>query len=109
MRSFRLAASLLWATTFWFFANVSAAPLVVNEPEVNDTTPAASFTFNAPSNATKINVVNGPIVSGFTTTQVNDGGTGKFEALNFANKTSVTINAGSGVNPISINNGHPAD
>jgi hypothetical protein len=74
---------------------------------VNDTVGAANFTFTAPVGATIINVVDGPIV-GVQTTQINDGGTGAFESLNFANKTNVTINGGSGVNTINVNIPTPA-
>ncbi|MFL6583541.1 MAG: hypothetical protein ACJ8KU_03370, partial [Chthoniobacterales bacterium] len=75
---------------------------------VNDTVSAASLTFTAPAGATTVNIVNGPTVSGFTTTQINDGGTGVFELLNFANKTNVTVNAGTGQNIVTIDNPNPA-
>jgi hypothetical protein len=61
---------------------------------VNDTVPATNFTFNAPAAAARVGLVDGPGVSGFDTMQINDGGTGAFELINFANKTNVTINAG---------------
>lgn len=64
-----------------------------NLTPIDDTVPAANFTFTAPAGATTINVTTGPVVAGFQTGQINDGGTAKFELLNFANKTNVTVNA----------------
>jgi hypothetical protein len=74
-----------------------------NLTPINDTAPAANFTFNAGAGASTINVVNGPIVGGFQTVQINDGGTSQFETLNFANKTNVTINGASGGSNITVN------
>lgn len=64
-----------------------------NLTPINDTTPAVNYTFNAlPSAAIPINIVTGPVVAGFQTIQINDGGTMTFETTNIANKTHVTIN-----------------
>jgi hypothetical protein len=71
---------------------------------VNDTVAVANFIFTAPNGATTVNIIDGPVVSGFQTTQINDGGTGQFESVNFANKTSVTVNGGPGINTFNINN-----
>lgn len=72
---------------------------------VDDTVPATTFTFTAPGAATQLQVVNGPTVEGgFATTQINDGGTGAFEQINFARKTNVTVNTGSVGQTVVINN-----
>ena len=71
---------------------------------VDDTVPTTNFTFTAPVASNQIQLVNGPTVSGFATAQINDGGTGQFELLNFANKTNVTINSGLGAQFVVINN-----
>lgn len=60
---------------------------------VDDTVPVINFTFTAPVASNEIQVVNGPMVSGFNTGQINDNGTGRFELINFARKTNVTINS----------------
>jgi len=51
-----------------------------------------------------LEVVNGPPISSFATTQINDGGTGAFELVNFAGKTNVTINTGMVGQVLVINN-----
>ena len=71
---------------------------------VFDTVPAVNFTFTAPASSTAINVVDGPVVSGFTTTQIDDGGTGSFELINLANKANVTINSSTGAQSIVLDN-----
>jgi hypothetical protein len=71
---------------------------------VDDTVPATTFTFTAPSAATQLQVVNGPSVDGLSTTQINDGGTGAFEQVNFARKTNATINTGTVGQTLVINN-----
>ena len=59
-----------------------------NLSPVTDTVPSPTFIFDAPAAATTVNVVNGPS----TTTEINDGGTGAFELIDFANKTAATVN-----------------
>lgn len=66
---------------------------------VDDSVPSTNFTFTAPMVATGLQIVNGPTVNGgvaggLATIQINDGGTGAFELVNFARKTNVTINGG---------------
>ncbi|MBY0514255.1 MAG: hypothetical protein K2P78_10135, partial [Gemmataceae bacterium] len=63
---------------------------------VTDTTAAANFTINATAGADAINVVNGAVLNGFQTIQVNSGAVPTFELVNFANKTNVTIDATQG-------------
>ncbi len=63
-----------------------------NLSPVDDTVSSPTFTFNAPSGATTVNVNTGPIVGGVQTDQINDGGTGEFELINFGNKTVATVN-----------------
>jgi hypothetical protein len=79
-----------------------------NLTPVNDTVPVTNFTFTAPAASAALNVINGPVVSGFNTTQVNDLGSASFELINFANKTNVTLNSGTGSSIVSINNPVPA-
>ncbi|MFT3746462.1 MAG: DUF4394 domain-containing protein [Pyrinomonadaceae bacterium] len=61
------------------------------------------FDISATNGLNFINIVNGPVVLGTQTTQVNDGAV-LFELVNFANKTNVTINALDGSDQIAINN-----
>ncbi len=78
-----------------------------NLTPVSDTVPVGNFAFNAPASSVALNVVNGPNVSGFNTTQINNAGTGSFELINFANKTNVTANSGLGSQVISVDNPVP--
>ena len=64
-----------------------------NLSPITDTVSSPSFVFNAPAGSTTVNVVDGPIVSGTQTTEINPGGTGAFERVDFANKTVATVNA----------------
>ena len=73
---------------------------------VEDVTTAASLTINA-STADTINIVDGPIVMGFQTTEVQFGG--NFEVIRFANKETVTINGQAGNDTFTLNNPTPAD
>jgi uncharacterized protein (TIGR03118 family) len=57
-----------------------------NLSPVTDTVPSPTFSFFVPVNAQTVNITGGP--SG--TTEINDGGTGTFELVDLANKTSVT-------------------
>lgn len=70
---------------------------------IDDLNVVANYVINATNGLNFINIVNGPVVLGTQTTQVNDGAV-LFEAINFANKTNVTINALDGADQISINN-----
>ena len=63
-----------------------------NLSPVDDTVPSPTFIFDAPAASTTVNIVNGPIVGTTQTDQINDGGTGAFELINFGNKTAVTAN-----------------
>jgi fibronectin-binding autotransporter adhesin len=75
---------------------------------VSDTSSAATFVINATSGDEQINVVDGPSVGGFVTTQVNSGSSGTFELVNFANKINVTIDALAGIDTVTLNNPNPA-
>jgi hypothetical protein len=66
--------------------------------------PTVNFTFTAPAFSDHIQLVNGPTVMGFATAQLNDGGTGQFELINFARKQNVTINSGFGSQVVVIDN-----
>jgi hypothetical protein len=74
---------------------------------ISDTTPAVNYTLNATAASETINVVNGPIVGGAQTTQVNSSGK-TFELVNFANKANVTVNGNGGNDTFEINNTIPA-
>jgi len=63
-----------------------------NLTPINDVVPSPTFTFTAPAGATTVNVNTGPIIGGAQTDQINDGGTGDFELVNFANTTAATVN-----------------
>ena len=94
-----------------------------NLSPVNDTVPSPTFTFDAPAAGTTVNVVNGPIVGTTQTDQINDGGTGTFELINFGNKTTATANvnnhgatttvdtttAAAGLSTLNVNSGAGAD
>lgn len=71
---------------------LDGAPIVYsNLTPITDTVPSPTLIFTALASAGTINVNTGPIVGGVQTDQINDGGTGKFELINFGNKTSVTV------------------
>ncbi len=59
---------------------------------INDSVSSPTFIFTAPGAATTVNVNTGPVLGTAQSDQINDGGTGKFELVNFANKTAVTVN-----------------
>jgi hypothetical protein len=63
-----------------------------NLSPVTDTVASPTFIFTAPATSQTVNVNTGPIVTGTQTDQINDGGTGSFELINFANKTAATVN-----------------
>ncbi|MEQ1604191.1 MAG: DUF4394 domain-containing protein, partial [Pyrinomonadaceae bacterium] len=70
---------------------------------IDDLNVVANYVINGTNALNFINIVNGPVVLGTQTTQVNDGAV-LFELVNFANKTNVTVNALDGSDQISINN-----
>ncbi len=69
-------------------ANSNVPITFTNLAPVTDTVPSPSFLFTAPGGATTVNVVDGPA----STTEINDGGTGQFELIDFANKAAATVN-----------------
>src|SRR5205823_71211 len=79
-----------------------------NLAPVNDLVAATNVTYNGTAAAEQINVVDGPVVAGTQTTQVNSGASGTFELVNFANKTNVTVAALAGVDTVTLNNANPA-
>lgn len=80
-----------------------------NLAPVDDTVPTTNFTFTAPVASNQIQLINGPTILSLATVQINDGGTGQFELVNFARKTNVTINSGIGAQFVVINyNAAPA-
>jgi hypothetical protein len=73
-----------------------------------DTTPSVNYTFNVFTAGEQVNVIDGPVVSGVQTTQINSGTSGAFELADIANKTHVTINANAGAQAIAVDNPTPA-
>lgn len=76
----------------------------VNLTPINDTAAVTTYTFND-FGGTTLNVVDGPIVGGFQTTQINGSG---FETTNIANKTNVVINGQLPSTTYTVNNPTPA-
>jgi hypothetical protein len=74
---------------------------------INDTSVAVNFTFKATAAAETVNVVNGPVLTGVQTTQINSATT-TFELVNFAHKTNVTIEGNGGSDTFNVNNTTPA-
>ena len=75
-----------------------------NLTPITDTTPAVNYTFNAfPSGADNISISDGPVISGYQTMQIGDGGT-YFETTDIANKTSVTFNLENYGSVVTVNN-----
>src|SRR5581483_5858614 len=77
---------------------------------MTDLTIAPTFEVDGTSNGESINIVDGPVVGGTQTTEVNSGASGTFEKIDFANKTTVTVFGGpgagqvSGVDTFTVNN-----
>ena len=74
-----------------------------NLTPINDTVPSANLIFYAPATAATININTGPVVAGFQTDQINDGGSATFELINFANKAYVTVNGNSIATTFTVN------
>src|SRR5208282_5296917 len=74
-----------------------------------DTSSAASLTINDPMSDDTINVINDPgsPENGFQTTEINSANNA-FEKVDFANKTTVTVNETGSVNVLHLNNPAPA-
>ena len=74
-----------------------------NLSPIFDTVTSSLLTFDAPASATTMNITFGP----YNTTEINDGGTGAFELIDFANKTEVTasINNPGATSTIGITDG----
>lgn len=70
---------------------------------VNDTVPTANYTFTAPAGSAALHVVDGPIVSGSQTVQINSP-SDAFELVNLGRKTNITINTGSVAQSLVVNN-----
>jgi Ca2+-binding RTX toxin-like protein len=62
---------------------------------------ANNLVFNATAGSDTINAVNGPTVNGVPTVQINSGN-GTFATLNFAHKTSATINGLAGNDALNV-------
>ena len=79
-----------------------------NLEPVNDTGSTTNYTFTATTGGEEINVVDGPVVGGTQTTQINSGASGTFELVNFANKTNVIVDTNGGSDLVTVNNPNPA-
>jgi hypothetical protein len=62
------------------------------------------LTFNATSGADVINVVDGPVLNGLASTQIN----GSLATLNFTNRKYLTVNTVGGNDQVELNNPDPA-
>lgn len=59
---------------------------------INDTVPATSYRFSAPSSAGVVDLTNGPTIGTATTDTISSGDTpSAFELVNFANKANVVV------------------
>lgn len=75
-----------------------------NLAHVTDLSPALFFTLDTSSGDEQVNVVDGPVVNGLQTTQVNGGASPRFVATDFANKHNATINTVNGFDTVNLNN-----
>ena len=78
-----------------------------NLTPINDTVPVSNFTFNAPANAPRIALLDGPVVGGDATAQLASP-TGAFELISFANKTNTTVNTTAGDDTVRLDNPTPS-
>ncbi|HWS73191.1 MAG TPA: hypothetical protein VN605_13830, partial [Thermoanaerobaculia bacterium] len=78
-----------------------------NLEPLTDIAVATNYLFTATSGGEEINVVDGPVVSGTQTTEINSGASGTFELTDIANKQNVTINTGGGTDIVTVNNPNP--
>lgn len=74
---------------------------------VTDTVNASALTILDPFAGDQLDVVDGPTAGGEPTTQVKSSNA-SFETFNFANKTSVTVDASGGGQTVTLNNPVPA-
>ena len=74
-----------------------------NLSSFNSTVPSPAFMFNSRSGPETVNIISGPTIGGFNTTQVNDGGGGDFGVLNIANTTTATVNTRAYGDTITVN------
>jgi hypothetical protein len=72
-----------------------------NVEPITDTVPVINFTFNAAAAATRVGLDNAPTPGQLT---ISDLGTSTFESNTFANKTNVTINAGTSEIGVNLDN-----
>src|SRR5262249_13723637 len=69
---------------------------------MNDTVSEPLFEIDGTAAGEQINVVNGPLVGGVQTTQVNSGASATFETINFGNKTTARVNSNGGNDPVTV-------
>lgn len=70
---------------------------------ITDLTTTTTTTILASPSGETINIIDGGLISGTQTTQVNSGASATFELINFANKTNVTVDGFAGADNITIN------
>ena len=75
---------------------------------IYDTVSAVQMDIFITSAGNTINIVDGPGIGSFTTTQINDAGTFTFESIEFANKGKVTINGLDGSDIFNVNHPNPS-
>jgi hypothetical protein len=72
---------------------------------INDTAPAVKFTFDTGPGPQSIQVIDGPIVNGLSTTQIKSAATPPgFALVNFANKSHVVVQSHAGDDTVVVNN-----
>jgi hypothetical protein len=72
---------------------------------IDDTVPAANFTFNSGPGAQSFQVIDGPTLKGFSTTEIVSTATPPgFELVDFANKSSVVVQTQAGNDTVVVNN-----
>ncbi len=74
-----------------------------NLTPITDTVPAPTFTFTSPTSNQTVDLVNGPLTLGGQSAEINSGGTGNFELIDFANKAAVTVLTPGTGNTVNVN------
>ena len=72
--------------------------------KVTDLVSAATLVFTATDSQQQINLVNGPVVNGQQTAELNGGATPAFAPFDFADKSQVTVVAGAGDDTVLMDN-----
>ena len=94
--------------TITFNNNNSASIAFDHLTAVTDTSKVNHFAIDGTSAGESINVVNGPLVDGMQTTEVNSGASDTIQTIDFANKSEVTVNGNGGTDIFTVDNSLPA-